>query len=160
MTRIEGWTDEAMIEVDAPPERLWQMVADVTRMGEWSPVCRRCEWVEGSVAPAVGARFVGDNRQGIARWSRVCEVTVCDPGREFAFRTFFKGAEATRWRYDFEPTSSGTRVTEFYEVVSMPRWVQMLHRVPGAHAKARRDGVRNMKVTLERISLVARRSEG
>ena len=160
MRPIEGWTDEASIEVAVPPERLWQLVADVTRMGEWSPVCRRCEWVEGSASPAVGARFVGYNRQGLARWSRVCEVTVCDPGSEFAFRTFFKGAEATRWRYCFEPTSRGARVTESYEVVSMPRWVQMLHGVPGMHAKARRDGVRNMEITLERISLVARRSEG
>jgi len=143
------------IEVAAPPERLWQLVADVTRMGEWSPVCRRCEWLDTFTGAEVGARFIGHNRQGPVRWSRVCEITTCDQGREFAFRTWFKGAEATRWRYRFGPTSTGTHVTESYEVVSMPRWVQLLHRLPAMHAKARRDGLHNMTRTLERLRIAA-----
>jgi hypothetical protein len=150
-----GWSDEVAIEVAAPPERLWRFIADVARMGDWSPVCRRCEWIDGFVGAEVGARFVGHNRQGLVRWSRPCEITTHDQGREFAFRTFFRGAEATRWRYRFEPTPTGTRVTESYEVVSMPRWVQLLHRLPGMHAKARRDGLHNMTRTLERLRIAA-----
>jgi len=139
----------------APPERVWPLVADVTRTGEWSPVCRRCEWTDGFTSADVGARFVGYNRQGAARWSRVCEITTSDQDREFAFRTLFKGSEATRWRYRFDPTSTGTRVTESYEVVSMPRWVRLLHHMPGMHAKARRDGLKNMSRTLERLRAAA-----
>jgi Polyketide cyclase / dehydrase and lipid transport len=153
MTR--RWSDEVAIEVAAPPERLWRLIADVTRMGEWSPVCRRCEWIDGFDGADVGARFIGHNRQGPVRWSRVCEITTSDQGREFAFRTLLKGAEATRWRYRFDPTQEGTRVTESYEVVSMPRWVRLLHRLPGMHAKARRDGLRNMTRTLERLRSAA-----
>ena len=41
------WGDEAAIAVAAAPERLWDLVTDVTQMGEWSPVCRRCEWTMG-----------------------------------------------------------------------------------------------------------------
>jgi Polyketide cyclase / dehydrase and lipid transport len=105
MEAQEGrWGDEVAIEVAVAPERLWGLIADVTRMGEWSPECRRCEWTEGAVGPEVDARFIGHNRQGLLRWSRVCEITASDPGREFAFRTLFKGAESTRWRYRFEPT--------------------------------------------------------
>jgi uncharacterized protein YndB with AHSA1/START domain len=148
-TTTPFWSDEATVEVAAPPERIWRLIADVTRMGEWSPVCHACEWVAPSVGVDVGARFVGHNRQGVVRWSRVCEVTASDPGRELAFRTFFKGAEATRWRYRLEPTPTATRVVESFEVVSMPQWVQLLHRVPGMHAKARRDGLRNLTRTLE-----------
>jgi hypothetical protein len=153
MTR--RWSDEVAIEVAAPPERLWRLIADVTRMGEWSPVCRRCEWIDGFDGADVGTRFIGHNRQGPVRWSRVCEITTSDQGREFAFRTLLKGAEATRWRYRFDPTQEGTRVTESYEVVSMPRWVRLLHRLPGMHAKARRDGLRNMTRTLERLRSAA-----
>jgi uncharacterized protein YndB with AHSA1/START domain len=149
------WSDEVAIEVAAPPERLWRLVADVTRMGGWSPVCRRCDWIDGFTGAEVGARFRGHNRQGPVRWSRVCEVTTSDPGREFAFRTIFKGAESTRWRYRFDPTPAGTRVTESYEAVSIPGWVQLLQRVPGMHAKARRDGRRNMTRTLERLRIAA-----
>lgn len=29
------------------PGDLYDMVSDVTRMGEWSPVCRSCWWDEG-----------------------------------------------------------------------------------------------------------------
>lgn len=157
MTTTQGWRDEAAIEIDAGPERLWELIADVTRMGEWSPVCRRCEWTDGFAQADVGARFIGHNRQGLARWSRLCEVTVSDPGRELGFRTLFNGREATRWSYRLEPTPTGTRVVESYEVVSMPRWVQLLHRVPGMPAKARRDGVRNMTHTLQRLRSAAER---
>jgi Polyketide cyclase / dehydrase and lipid transport len=148
-TTEDRWGDEAAIEVAVGPERLWGLIADVTHMGQWSPVCRDCEWINGAVGPEVGARFIGHNRQGLVRWSRVCEITASEPGHEFAFRTLFKGAESTRWRYRFEATPTGTRLVESYEAVSMPRWVQLLHRLPGMHAKARRDLLVNMTTTLE-----------
>jgi len=157
MQDTTGWGDETAMEMAAAPERVWSLLADVTRMGEWSPVCGRCEWTDGAVGPEVGARFVGHSRQGIVRFSRVCEVTASDPGRDFAFRTFFQGAESTRWRYQFEPTPTGTRVTESYEVVVMPRWVRFLHHFPGMHAKARRDARRNMTSTLACLRSAAER---
>lgn len=157
MRDTTGWSDDTAIKVAAAPERVWGLLADVTRMGEWSPVCNRCEWADGAVGPEVGARFVGHNRQGIVRWSRTCEVTASDPGRDFAFRTFFEGVESTRWRYQLEPASTGTLVTESYEVVSMPRWVQLLHHVPGMHAKSRRDARSNMATTLECLRIAAER---
>ena len=101
MTTIE-WHDEVTLEIAAEPGHLWELIADVTRMGEWSPVCRRCEWADGSASAAVGSHFVGHNRQGPVRWSRRCEVTVSNPGHELSFRTFFKGrkrlAGTTAWR--------------------------------------------------------------
>src|SRR5436309_9128713 len=103
---------EASIEIDAPPGQVWDLVADVTRMGEWSPICAGCEWLDGATGPASGAAFVGHNRQGLARWSRRCVITACEPGRRFAFSTSFKGREATRWSYAFEETPAGTLVTE------------------------------------------------
>ena len=44
------------IHVSVPPDDLYEMVSDVTRMGEWSPVCRECWWDEGA-GPHVGAWF-------------------------------------------------------------------------------------------------------
>jgi hypothetical protein len=157
METTERWGDEAAIEVAAAPDRLWGLIADVTQMGKWSPVCRRYEWTHSAVGPEVGARFIGHNRQGPVRWSRVCEITTSDQGREFAFHTLFQGAEATRWRYRFDATPAGTRVTESYEVVSIPRWVQLLHRLPGMQAKARRDALDNMTRTLERLRTAAQK---
>ena len=41
-------------------EVLYDMVSDVTRMGQWSPACRSCWWDEGAL-PEVGAWFTGRN---------------------------------------------------------------------------------------------------
>ena len=83
---------------------------------------------------------------------------MSDPGRELSFRTLFKAQESTRWRYCLESTATGTRVVESYEVVAMPWFVQLLHRLPGMHAKRRRDGVRSMTDTLQRLRAEAERS--
>jgi len=146
---------EVQIYVDAAPRRVWELVADVTRMGEWSPICRRCEWMDGVTGPAVGARFVGHNRQSGLRWSRECEITSCVPGGEFGFKTFVKGREATSWLYRFAPHGWGTQVTESYEIVSMPLWVKAAYLIPWSRAKARRDGRKGMEITLRRIKRAA-----
>ena len=36
------------ISVAATPEELYALVSDVTRMGEWSPVCKACWWDDGA----------------------------------------------------------------------------------------------------------------
>ena len=35
------------VVVACPPDTLYNMVSDVTRMGDWSPICRACWWDEG-----------------------------------------------------------------------------------------------------------------
>ncbi|MEX2293073.1 MAG: SRPBCC family protein [Acidimicrobiales bacterium] len=152
------WGDEATIEVAAPPEVVWSLVSDIPRMGEWSPVCHRCEWLDGADVAAVGARFVGHNKANGARWSRECTITAAEPGRELAFSTYFRGEESTRWRYRFEPSDGGTRVVEAYEVVSVPRWIKVLRMLPGLPAKSLRDGRAGMTATLQRLKVEAEAS--
>ena len=50
---------EASVIVAAPPEAVWAVVSDVTRVGEWSGECRACVWLGEAVAPVPGARFRG-----------------------------------------------------------------------------------------------------
>jgi hypothetical protein len=69
----------ALTEVCASPSQLYDAVSDVRRMGEWSPECQRCEWIDGAVGPAVGARFKGRNRRGIIRWSTMGVITLMGP---------------------------------------------------------------------------------
>ena len=87
------------------PERIYDLVSDLPRMGEWSPECERVEWTAAATSAAVGARFVGHNRGGpfrLMHWSRRGRVLAADPGREFAFVTEEGGRESTVWRYRFE----------------------------------------------------------
>ena len=48
------------IVIARSPADLYDMVSDVTRMGEWSPVCKACWWDDGP-GPSAGAWFTGRN---------------------------------------------------------------------------------------------------
>ncbi len=139
---------EASVQIQAPPERVWGLVTDVTRMGEWSPECRRCEWLEGASGPVVGARFRGHNQIGPAKWTTVATVVAVEPGRKFAFVT--RPGEVT-WRYRFEPTDGGTRATESFETHSDPP----LNRLFYALMRRERALARGMRRTLDRIKAAA-----
>lgn len=111
---------QVSIHIDAPPEQVYDLVTDVTRMGEWSPETHRCKWVDGG-GPAVGARFKGYNRRGRARWSNTPEVIAAEPGVEFGFRRAVVHCGVCDWRYRMEPDGAGTTLTESYEVTK-PEW--------------------------------------
>lgn len=102
------------IVIAASTDDLYAMVSDVTRMGEWSPVCRWCRWDEGPEPGArVGAWFTGYNEDDGREWDTHCEVVAADPGREFAFAV---AGTFVRWTYTFETVAGGgTRLTETWE---------------------------------------------
>jgi hypothetical protein len=93
------------------PATLYDMVSDVARMGEWSPVCRGCWWDEGE-SLHVGAWFTGRNETPDRTCETRSEVVDADRGRRFAFVV---GGTWTRWQYTFAPTEAGTEVTESWE---------------------------------------------
>ncbi len=101
--------DSVSLRIAAAPERLYEIVSDITQMGRLSPECTGGKWLGDASGPAVGARFRGRNKRGIMRWSTTSEVVAAEPGKEFAFET---GDSGTRWTYRFEPDGDGTLVTE------------------------------------------------
>lgn len=104
---------EVVREMDAPADRVWGLVSDITRMGDWSPEAVEHEWLDGADGPAVGARFRGRNRKGRHRWSTIGEVVECEPGRSFAFEVTSIGLPVARWGYSIEPLGEDRcRVTE------------------------------------------------
>src|SRR6516164_8358053 len=65
--------DSHQIVIGTSPGRIYGLVSDLPRMGEWSPECERVEWTGTTTVAAEGARFVGRNRGGpfrLMRWSR------------------------------------------------------------------------------------------
>ena len=108
---METLRESDSIVIARSPDELYDMVADVTRMGEWSPVCKACWWDEGDAA-RVGARFTGRNELPERTWETRSEVVAADRGREFAFVV---EATGTRWGYAFTPVEGGTEVTESWE---------------------------------------------
>lgn len=106
--------DEVSVEehISANPEVVYELVSDVTRMGEWSPETNSCRWVGGAGGATVGARFKGSNRHGWHRWSTTCKVTAAEPGKQFGFDVDLLGIPVARWEYDIYSEDDGCRVTE------------------------------------------------
>ena len=155
-----GTTSKVHVHVEAAPEVIYDLVADVTRMGEWSPECVACEWVDGATGPAVGARFRGRNRHGIARWSNKPRVVAAERGREFGFvATDPIGRDMTRWTYRLEPARSGTDVTESFEMVrSIPLYIRLSDRWLMGIKDRQADLEANMRRTLAAIKSAAEAS--
>ena len=152
----KGTRGEARIHVSAPPEKLYDLVSDVTRMGEWSPETVKCEWLDGASGPAVGARFKGTNKRGFVRWSTKPEVLAADAGREFAFVTKGVGP-STKWSYRFEPAADGgSDVSESFELMDdLPIYIRLSDRYLMGIKDRKVDLEQGMQQTLERIKKVA-----
>ena len=106
----------------APPERVWDLVSDVTQIGRFSPETFEAKWLDGASGPAVGARFRGHvkrNGKGPIYWT-TCTVIASEPGREFAFGVGPSAKPLNVWRYQLEPSGDGTDVTESFQLRKTP----------------------------------------
>ena len=120
----------------ATPAQVWAVLADVTRIGEWSHECRGAVWLDGADRAAVGARYRGTNRAGRTRWSRCCTIVTAEPDRELAWETepspLYR--DSTRWRIVLQPEGDGTRIVQTFEVLKLGRVVErLIYLVMAAH---------------------------
>jgi hypothetical protein len=109
---MDGLEYSDSVVVAASPEQLYDMVADVTRMGDWSPICKECWWEDEGGGPRVDAWFGGRNVTPERTWETRSVVVAADPGREFAFQVL---GDWVRWGYVFEAVDGGTRITESWQ---------------------------------------------
>jgi ribosome-associated toxin RatA of RatAB toxin-antitoxin module len=119
------------IHIAASPDAVYDLVSDITRTGEWSPVCRACEWEDDPGAPRVGARFVGHNEMPGRAWDTTSTVVAAERGREFAWQV---GESYVQWGYTMHAEDGGTRLTESWHF--RPEGVAMFRERYGADAQA------------------------
>ena len=152
--------DSVTAHMEVSPEAVYALVADVTRMPEFSPEILECKWLEGATGPAVGARFAARNKvPNRPAWTNKPVVTRVEPGRAFAFARTEKFAGTVEWTYRFEPEGGGTRVTESYEMtkpMSPVGW--FIIGVLFARKDRKADLRTGMEQTLERMRAVAERA--
>ena len=151
------------ITIKRPPEDVYAIVSDVTRIGEQSPVCASAAWDDPAQAGKEGAWFVGHNAIGEYTWDTHCQVIKADPGREFTFVNHGpKGGpavELVQWGYTFEPDGAGTKVTEHWQVLpAYPDFVSagdpnldVDARIEGM-AQMARDGMKETLANLKRVA--------
>jgi hypothetical protein len=142
--------DSVMVHMAAPPERVWDMVSDVTKIGEFSPETFEGEWLDGATGPALGAKFRGHvkrNRKGPIYWT-TCTVMVSEPGREFTFGVGASDKPLNVWSYKLEPHGDGTDVTESFTLANKPALRLYWALLGWARGRTNRNG---MRTTLERM---------
>jgi uncharacterized protein YndB with AHSA1/START domain len=149
-------TGEVSVYMEAPPEQVWALVSDVTRIGEFSPETFEARWTRGSTGPEVGASFKGHvkrNGVGPTYWSP-CQVTKCVPNELFEFAVGTDAVTVNNWGYRLEPTGTGTTVTEYFRLEpALP--MRLYWTVLGALRG--RTNEKGMRTTLERMKAVVER---
>jgi Polyketide cyclase / dehydrase and lipid transport len=143
------------VHMAAPAGRVWDLVSDITRTGEFSPETFEAEWLHGAAGPAAGARFRGHVRRN-GRWPvywTTCTVIASNPGREFAFTVAGPGRTTVNtWRYELRPHAEGTDVTESFELPD--RLATRMYWMLAGRARGRTN-LDGMRATLERIKAAA-----
>jgi uncharacterized protein YndB with AHSA1/START domain len=110
-------------QVAAPPEAVFGIIADVTRIGELSPICKAAWWDEGAepsdgAAPREGDWFTGRNEMnGRDAWERRCEIVLVEPGRALGWMAGGRDEGVASWTYQFRPVGGGTEVEESWKIV-------------------------------------------
>ena len=82
----EGLEGRATMHIQAPPEKVYGMITDVARMGEWSPESAQVRVDRRRDGPRSGRPVQGSNKRGILRWSTKPTVTVADRRQGVHFR--------------------------------------------------------------------------
>ena len=137
---------------------LYDLLSDITRTGEWSPVCTLCCWDNEAEAGQVGAWFTGRNELPHRTWETRSEVVTAERGREFAWVV---GGSFVRWGFSFAAAETGTMLTEFWEF--LPEGIAMFEEKFGDEAHAEitdrtqqaLDGIPKTLAAIKRIAEVS-----
>ncbi|WP_040816147.1 SRPBCC family protein [Nocardia concava] len=113
----DGPTAQAEIWIDAPPERVWALVSDITLMPELSEELQAAQWVSPETPPGVGATFVGtSSHAALGEWSTTSHVVEWDPPHVFAWAVADPENPSATWRFTLEDANGGT---------TLRQWVRM-----------------------------------
>lgn len=141
------------LTVDAGIDAVWEVVRDVTRVGEWSHECIDAAWLDGATSAIPAARFRGRNRAGILRWGRVSEIVSADP-YELVWRTvptlFFP--DSSEWCIALEEIDGATSITQRYHMLREPKLLFVIYALL---VPAHRDRTTALLHDLQRLGEVA-----
>jgi hemerythrin-like domain-containing protein len=142
------------VVVEAPIDAVWRIVADVTRVGEWSHECRRVEWLDAATTAAPGVRFRGVNKAGPWSWSRINEIIVADKPHTLVWRTIPTPLypDSSEWRITLGSAEGQTRIVQSFQVLRAPA---LLARVYSIVVPAHRDRTTSLTDDLHRLGEIA-----
>jgi uncharacterized protein YndB with AHSA1/START domain len=163
---VTGLAATVDLVVAARPEHVWDLVADITKVGGWSPECFRADWLDEPGRARPGARFTGYNRlpNGF-EYNVTCVITEADRPHVFAWVVLDESDDPDRpsssWRYRIDPLPGiGTSVRQRFIHGPGASYLRVVAaKAPERAAEiiaARRDALRaNMTATLRAMKAAA-----
>ncbi|MFC4950535.1 SRPBCC family protein [Pseudonocardia sp. GCM10023141] len=99
--------------IEAPPERVWALVADVEAMPSMSDELQSIEWQDGATGPAVGNTFIGRSRHdALGEWQSTSFVVECEEPRVFGWAVADPEEPSALWHFRLEPRDGGTQLSQ------------------------------------------------
>lgn len=137
VTYAEGPTIEVETWIDAPPERVWEIVSDIEAMPGMSPELQEVAWCDEGSGPAIGRTFTGRNRHpAIGEWETTSHIVECDPAKAFAWAVTDPAYPSSSWRFTLAPADGGTRLTQWMRIGPGPSGLTpAIEKMPDKEAK-------------------------
>ena len=147
-------TISSSVDVAAPSEVVWSAIADVARMSEWSPECRKI-FVLGSPKSGVGTRMLGINKRGFVFWPTMSKVIRFEPNKAVAWKV---RESAATWTYELKPTPDGTRLTGRRDLDAFSSLTKLAAPILGGAVSHDGELTAGIRTTLEAIKATIERS--
>jgi hypothetical protein len=127
MRFADGPTMEVEVHVEAPPEQVWPVVADIGVPTRFSSELQEAVWLDDAAGAEQGARFRGRNlHPARGEWETTSTVVACEPGRVFAWAVGDPDQPSALWRFELEPAEGGTRLRQWAQMGPGPSGVTMV----------------------------------
>jgi uncharacterized membrane protein len=154
-------TVEVQTWIDAPLQRVWEIVSDVELMPTMSSELQSVEWLDGACGPAVGARFIGrSEHEALGVWSTTSHVIECEPQRVLAWAVEDPANPTAIWRFRLQPKDGGTELSQWMQMGPARSGLSFaIDRMPDKEQKIvfvrMREFEQNMTSTLAHIKRLA-----
>lgn len=156
-------TAEGVVQVDAPPGRVWALVTDMDLIAELSTELQEIEWLEGAAGPALGRTFRGRSvHEQVGEWETVSTVTEFEPEAAFAWTVSDVDNPTAIWRFSLTPTDTGTELRQWAQLGPGPsNLTTVIARMPEREERIVAHRVREWQTSIDRnLAAIKERAEG
>jgi uncharacterized protein YndB with AHSA1/START domain len=155
----DGPSAEVDVLIDAPIERVWQLVSDINVPAQFSAEFFGARWLDA--APCVGARFQGRNRHtALGEWETTSFVTRYAPPHEFGWAVTDPDHPSSSWWFELEQEPDGVRLRQGTRMGPAPSGLTiaitaMPEKEERIIARRLREHETNMRATVDGIKQLA-----
>lgn len=109
-------TIEQRIRIEAPPQRVWELVSDIGLLPSLSTELQAVEWLDDG-GLTLGARFRGRNKHpSFGEWETTSYVVGYEPERTFAWAVQDPKTPSASWRFSLEAQDGGTELSQWMQM--------------------------------------------